>query len=376
MNEYSNDLSDEKKYFPIKIKTDENEVKINNNNTQTKKNSFEPLLLPNSVHLLTYNFFSRPPPIHTNGTDYKDARLKDFLEFMPDFDIICPPSFFSKYVVDSGLLILSKYEIIENDTYDYFLNISGDCPTKKGILYAKIKLRDRYLFLFNTHLQSSYFDESQSNINCTIQVRTAQTEELINFVYNKLLTIPKEQVKKGCVLIVGDFNIDAHDNKFVRERYTIPKYNITEYELLLKKLSKLGKAIDIMDKKYNDHLFTFGNNDKPEYDQVLTAKAEINLKQTLDYMWEIIPDYNLDIYNNSFCKMNTKEIKEKIEDEDDNDKIKVLYGTFKTQEFLVKNRPYQQLSDHFGISVELSLPSLNNNLSDSSSLNVEVVNVK
>ena len=131
-----------------------------------------------------------------------------------------------------------------------------------------------------------------------------------------------------------------------------------------------------MDKKYNDHLFTFGNNDKPEYDQVLTAKAEINLKQTLDYMWEIIPDYNLDIYNNSFCKMNRKEIKEKIEDEDDNDKIKVLYGTFKTQEFLVKNRPYQQLSDHFGISVELSLPSLNNNLSDSSSLNVEVVNVK
>ena len=407
MNEYSNDLSDEKKYFPIKIKTDENEVKTSNNNTQTKKNSFEPLLLPNSVHLLTYNFFSRPPPIHTNGTDYKDARLKDFLEFMPDFDIICfqevfttlndrkhkmiregakvglkyyvsspPPSFFSKYVVDSGLLILSRSEIIENDTYDYFLNISGDCPTKKGILYAKIKLRDRYLFLFNTHLQSSYFDESQSNINCTIQVRTAQTEELINFVYNKLLTIPKEQVKKGCVLIVGDFNIDAHDNKFVRERYTIPKYNITEYELLLKKLSKLGKAIDIMDKKYNDHLFTFGNNDKPEYDQVLTAKAEINLKQTLDYMWEIIPDYNLDIYNNSFCKMNTKEIKEKIEDEDDNDKIKVLYGTFKTQEFLVKNRPYQQLSDHFGISVELSLPSLNNNLSDSSSLNVEVVNVK
>ena len=164
MNEYSNDLSDEKKYFPIKIKTDENEVKANNNNNQTKKNSFEPLLLPNSVHLLTYNFFSRPPPIHTNGTDYKDARLKDFLEFMPDFDIICfqevfttlndrkhkmiregakvglkyyvsspPPSFFSKYVVDSGLLILSRYEIIENDTYDYFLNISGDCPTKKGI---------------------------------------------------------------------------------------------------------------------------------------------------------------------------------------------------------------------------------------------------
>ena len=62
-----------------------------------------------------------------------------------------------------------------------------------------------------------------------------------------------------------------------------------------KKFSKLGIAIDLMEKKYNDHLYTFGNNDKPEYDQVLTGKSEFNMKQTLDYMWELIPDYDLDI---------------------------------------------------------------------------------
>ena len=407
MNEYSNDMSDEKKYFSMDIKTEDNEIKNNNNNIP-KKNSFEPLLLRSSVRLLSYNFFSRPPPINTNGTDYKDARLKDFLEFLPDFDIICfqeifttfndrkhrmiregakaglkyyisakPPSFFSKYISDSGLLILSRYEIVENDTYDYYLNVSGDSVSKKGILYAKIKINDKYLFLFNTHLQSSYFDESQSNINCTVQVRTGQTEELINFVYNKLLSIPKEQIEKGCVLIVGDFNIDAHDNKFVKERYIIPKYNISEYELFKKKLSKLGTAIDLMDKKYNDHLYTFGNNDKPEYDQVLTGKAELNLKQTLDYMWELIPDYDLAIYNNGYYKINENIINETMEkNEEDDDKIKVLYGTFKVQEFLVKNRPYQQLSDHFGISVELSMPSGNHNLNDSSTYDVEVINIK
>ena len=407
MNEFSNDMSDEKKYFSMDIKTEDNEIKNNSNNIP-KKNSFEPLLLRSSVRLLSYNFFSRPPPINTNGTDYKDARLKDFLEFLPDFDIICfqeifttfndrkhrmiregakaglkyyisakPPSFFSKYISDSGLLILSRYEIVENDTYDYYLNVSGDSVSKKGILYAKIKINDKYLFLFNTHLQSSYFDESQSNINCTVQVRTGQTEELINFVYNKLLTIPKEQIEKGCVLIVGDFNIDAHDNKFVKERYIIPKYNISEYELFKKKLSKLGTAIDLMDKKYNDHLYTFGNNDKPEYDQVLTGKAELNLKQTLDYMWELIPDYDLAIYNDGYYKINENIINETMEkNEEDDDKIKVLYGTFKVQEFLVKNRPYQQLSDHFGISVELSMPSGNHNLNDSSTYDVEVINIK
>ena len=406
MNEYTNISSDEKKFFSIDIKADDNDIKTVNH--ETKKNSFEPLLQQNSVRILSYNFFSRPPPVNTNGTDYKDSRLKDFLYFLHDFDIICfqevfttfndrkhrmiregakvglkyyvsgkPPSFFSKYIADSGLLILSRYEIIENDTYDYYLNISGDSVSKKGILYAKIKINDKYLFLFNTHLQSSYFDESQTNINCTIQVRTGQTEELINFVYNKLLSFPKDQVKKGCVLIVGDFNIDAHDNKFVRERYAIPKYNISEYELLKKKLSKLGKAIDLMDEKFNDHLYTFGNNDKPEYDQVLTGKNELNMKQTLDYMWEIIPDYDLDIYNNGYYKIDDNIIKEqdeKNDEEEDFDKINILYGSFKVQEFLVKNRPYQQLSDHFGISVELSLPSNNHNILNDSS--VEVINIK
>ena len=113
-----------------------------------------------------------------------------------------------------------------------------------------------------------------------------------------------------------------------------------------------------MQKKYNDHLYTFGTNDKPEYDKVLTGKADFNLKQTLDYMWEIIPDYNLDIYKNGLDK-----ICNFIFDDEEKDEIyeyeesKVIYESLKVEEFLVKNKPYQQLSDHFGVSVELLFPS-------------------
>ena len=287
-----------------------------------------------------------------------------------------PPSFFSKYLTDGGLLILSRYEIIDCDYYDYYITICGDAPSNKGIIYAKIKINNRYLFLFNTHLQSTYFDESQSNIDSTIQVRTKQTEELINFVYNKLISIPRDQVEKGLVLIVGDFNIDAHDNKYIKDRYKLPKYKITEYDLLKKKLSKLGAVIDIMEKKYNNHLFTFGNNDRTEYDHVLTSKADFNIKQTLDYMWEIIPDYQLNIYNKGFYRLNEISTQQKENNNEENDdKIGVLYPTFKVQEFLVKNRPYQQLSDHFGISVELSLPN-NNNLSENLLYNSELKQLK
>jgi len=382
MREFSDDSSEDKKIYSGPINFEDNDIK--ESNIPLMKISHN-----DTVKILSYNFFARPPPINTNGTDYKNERLNDFIELLPNFDILCfqelfttfndrkhkmiregakvglkyylstkAPSFFSKYITDSGLLILSRYEIVENDSYNYYINISGDAPSSKGILYAKIKINDKYLFLFNTHTQASYYDESSKNINSTIQVRTAQTEELINYVYNKLLNIPKEQVNKGCVLIVGDFNIDAHDNKMLREKYSIPKYKITEYELLKKKLNKLGTAIDLMKKKYNEHLYTFGNNDKPEYDKVLTGKGDFNMKQTLDYMWEIIPNYNLDIYQKSQGQFNIlTESEDEKSDDEENDKIKVLYDTFKVEEFLVKNRPYQQLSDHFGISVELSANS-------------------
>ena len=358
-------------------------VEIKNNINKIQPNS-EKVILRNSIRLLTYNFFCRPPPVNSNDGDYKDARLNDFLEQLQNFDIICfqelfttlndrkhkmiregakvglrfyasprVPSFFSKYLTDSGLLILSRYPILENEFYEYFINVSGDAPSNKGVLYAKIKINDNFLFLFNTHLQSTYYDESQKKIDCTIQVRTTQTEELINFVFNKLIALPKEEINNGCIIIAGDFNIDAHDNKFAKTKYKIPNYNISEYNLLKLKFQKLGTAIDLMEKKYNEHLYTYGDNEKEEYDHTLTSKIERNMKQTLDYIWEIIPNFNNEIYKEGYNMINDNY---SFEDKNNANKIKVLYDSFKVQEFLVKNRPYQQLSDHFGVSVDLYSP--------------------
>ena len=373
------ELSEEKKLFnSLNV-----EIKNINNINKIQQNS-EKVILRNSIRLLTYNFFCRPPPINSNDGDYKDARLNDFLEQLQNFDIICfqelfttlndrkhkmiregakvglrfyasprVPSFFSKYLTDSGLLILSRYPILENEFYEYFINVSGDAPSNKGVLYAKIKINDNFLFLFNTHLQSTYYDESQKKIDCTIQVRTTQTEELINFVFNKLIALPKEEINNGCIIIAGDFNIDAHDNKFAKTKYKIPNYNISEYNLLKLKFQKLGTAIDLMEKKYNEHLYTYGDNEKEEYDHTLTSKIERNMKQTLDYIWEIIPNFNNEIYKEGYNMINDNY---SFEDKNNANKIKVLYDSFKVQEFLVKNRPYQQLSDHFGVSVDLYSP--------------------
>ena len=393
-----NILNEEKtKENHIQTKTLTSNIDLNKTDKNKKETSTEDSKI---IRLLTYNFFCRPPPVNTNKNDYKDSRLKDFVkEELPKFDIICfqelfttlndrkhrmiregakvglkyyysskVPSFFSKYLCDSGLLILSKYEIVDNDSYEYYITISGDSVSNKGILYTKIKINDKFLFLFNTHLQASYFDDSPININCTIQVRMSQTEELINYVYNKLLTIPRDEVNSGCVIIAGDFNIDANNYCNINTKYKKLKYNCTEYEIFEKKLKKLGTVIDVMKQKLNGHEYTFGNNENG-YDKILTGKADMNSKQTLDYIWEIIPDFSLPIYNHGMNKLNKNY---SYDDKNyDNHKIKVLYDTFEVQHFLAKNRPYQQLSDHFGISVDLSTSenqSLNNSINEETEL--------
>ena len=103
----------------------------------------EKILERNHVKILTYNIFIRPPPIKNNENDWKDERLADFIKLLEFYDIIClqemfgtfsnrkqelikyanksglffyvdspSPSFFSKFLVDGGLLILSRYFLI------------------------------------------------------------------------------------------------------------------------------------------------------------------------------------------------------------------------------------------------------------------------
>jgi endonuclease/exonuclease/phosphatase family metal-dependent hydrolase len=74
------------------------------------------------------------------------------------------PSFFSGYATDSGLLILSRFPIVETEFYSYPYGVLSDALSQKGVLYAKILVGgDRVLHLFNTHTQASYYGESLEN---------------------------------------------------------------------------------------------------------------------------------------------------------------------------------------------------------------------
>lgn len=104
------------------------------------------------VRVLTLNIFLRPPLVKNNSSDHKEIRLNEFEKVLAknEFDIIAlqeifalgnsrqrrlinmaakhgfyyytrssPPPMFSAKFIDGGLLILSKFPIVETDAHIY-----------------------------------------------------------------------------------------------------------------------------------------------------------------------------------------------------------------------------------------------------------------
>lgn len=174
-----------------------------------------------------------------------------------------------------------------------------------------------------------------------------------------------------------------------------PSYSAEEeYQILINKLNSIGKAHDILRKKYNCHPYTYGYNGENlrHYDQVLTAKEDVGSFQTLDYLFEInlIDDknQNYEEIENAECSINdnlidnsdskthfklktssndfngriewreseSKKLKESVSDMR---KLEIDHESSQVEYFLVNGKPYQQLSDHFGLSVRLNYTECN-----------------
>jgi hypothetical protein len=163
-----------------------------------------------------------------------------------------------------------------------------------------------------------------------------------------------------------------------------PSYEIVEeYNILSEKLSTIGKVIDLFHNNHKFHPYTFGYNGEnlKHYDQVLTLKEDYGSFQTLDYMFQIIfnkeslnyHNHKIEILPNnedSLITVNNKTTSKVIEGsltqiQNENilkstpksfhkkNKINVDYTSSEIEHFLVSGKPYQQLSDHFGLSVSL-----------------------
>lgn len=189
------------------------------------------------IRILTYNIFLRSL-VKNNESDWKEERLEDFCLILHNYDIICiqemfgtfnsrkqsliraatiagffffvdtaSPDFLSKYLADGGLIILSRFPIVAHAYHKYRYGVVADSLAEKGLIYAKIAIKDSYLHIFTSHLQASYFDSGETNFIASFRTRMDQLNH-INYLMSEILA--KEYDKRSDkVLLVGDFNVDA-----------------------------------------------------------------------------------------------------------------------------------------------------------------------
>lgn len=110
-------------------------------------------------------------------------------------------------IVNSGLVLLSIYPILSHTfiPYDVQNYLSSDVLSEKGFLVAKVRIKQKIIYIINTHLQASFKNE----VNV---IPHQQLQQLLSYV----------QKLEHPFIIGGDFNVDINDlPSFVNKAVTV-----------------------------------------------------------------------------------------------------------------------------------------------------------
>ena len=190
----------------------------------------------NTFKILTYNCYLRSCAVVSSCIfDYKNERLDEIIDcVLPNYDIVClqevfasmsfrtsrlvnrarelgfkycvvpkAPAFFSRKLIDSGLVILSKHPILEYHCISFeHPGVFSDQLADKGFQYAKINVYGRIIHVINTHIQSDY--EIHDKIAYDVKLR--QLKQIKRFTDNN---------RDNDIYLCGDLNCNSiHIHKF------------------------------------------------------------------------------------------------------------------------------------------------------------------
>lgn len=286
----------------------------------------------NHIKLLQYNCFWRPWLLHLGTIEYVRERSRLLSERLEKYDIVCLNESFhfgstvvrefmttmnnkgfkyivtnrrvpiiSKFVVDSGVMILSKYPIIETDDVAYKEGCSFDQFAMKGCVYAKIQISQKqYINVFATHLQASYEIVTDKDFN----IRSNQIKDI------HYLMMKHVSNDTAPTFLLGDMNIFNEPEKEYNnmiENLKLPNYNVID-------------------------TFKTMKNPKPtianaEGGNILTLDCDKGIPRTIDYVFF-------------------------FESKDDN---RVKQYESSVEQMAVSDHPYPQLSDHCAVECEVEL---------------------
>lgn len=245
------------------------------------------------LKLINWNIAGMPPLINLNGNPH--FRFTGFekwfydhpshfytLQEVFDFNLqkkivkffikngyyVVVSDYTSWYKLNGGLLIASKYPIIDCCFYNYMHNCGEDRLGNKGVLWAVVCLPDHQLIeIVNTHLNA---DPEVWGFRNYTKVQTQQLNEMYSFLSNCKKRIRHLPLKTGIILLAGDFNMSfyrKHFQDFIKkmsENYSIlnkelpPPFQIDHILLFVRKnlnmrISNSNLKILSMQKCQSDH---------------------------------------------------------------------------------------------------------------------------
>ena len=213
------------------------------------------------------------------------------------------PGLFTRLCLDSGLLLISKYPIVAYDAMTYVDSYKIDYIYGKGALYGRVNVgNNAHVHVFVTHLQATYTLLASPEDKA---IRKKQLAQLRKF-------IEKNAIDGAPIMVFGDFNVDWLHSE--------------EKELFDHELTLVGyDRIDTLPERPVTYADT---EDGKPLETVLTVEKDLGGMMSLDYVfWFKHKDGDQVIEN---CKG-------------------------RLEKFLVEGKPYRQLSDHYGIAVDIDM---------------------
>ncbi|ELP84309.1 sphingomyelinase C precursor, putative [Entamoeba invadens IP1] len=306
------------------------------------------------LRILTYNMYLRPMLVSAAGHDHKDSRLRVFCnDRLQDFDVVCFQEVFKElnwrrekllkkakkagfkwriqtekplfplFLVDAGLVIISRFPIVEKDFRMYTRGIYADAVASKGVLYAKIEVQpNRYIHVFDTHTQADYTLDLEK-AKPSRERRMVHVKEYAEFVQEK--TTGNNYPAICC----GDFNVNGRAG-------TDGTTESVEYkEFLQTFVVPNGELIDLLLRdNHGVQPVTFGDSfvdasgTETPFDTEITYEEQCMDKSRLDYIFQL-----------------------KREGEEP----QLTCKNCRVDKFPVKGRKFPFMSDHFGVTVDVYL---------------------
>ncbi len=90
------------------------------------------------------------------------------------------------------------------------MGVLSDSASDKGYIYCKIRIQNKVLHLFNTHLQASYMEPDQDlERDLSVLTRLHQVRVLAQKIADTL--VEEKYSSSDLVMAVGDFNINGKE---------------------------------------------------------------------------------------------------------------------------------------------------------------------